>query len=40
VKQIKPNFKTLGPFGKDMGLISKEIQGFSAENQSIEAMEP
>jgi len=32
VKQIKPNFKTLGPrFGKDMGLISKEIQGFSSE---------
>ena len=32
VKQIKPNFKTLGPrFGKDMGLISKEIQGFSKE---------
>ncbi|WP_343704885.1 isoleucine--tRNA ligase [Flavobacterium sp.] len=32
VKQIKPNFKALGPrFGKDMGLISKEIQGFSAE---------
>jgi isoleucyl-tRNA synthetase len=32
VKQIKPNFKTLGPrFGKDMGLIAKEIQGFSAE---------
>jgi isoleucyl-tRNA synthetase len=31
VKQIKPNFKTLGPrFGKDMGLIAKEIQGFSA----------
>ncbi len=30
VKQIKPNFKTLGPrFGKDMGLISKEIQQFS-----------
>jgi isoleucyl-tRNA synthetase len=29
VKQIKPNFKALGPrFGKDMGLISKEIQGF------------
>jgi isoleucyl-tRNA synthetase len=29
VKQIKPNFKTLGPrFGKDMGLISKEIQNF------------
>jgi isoleucyl-tRNA synthetase len=32
VKQIKPNFKTLGPrFGKDMGLIAKEIQGFSAQ---------
>jgi isoleucyl-tRNA synthetase len=32
VKQIKPNFKTLGPrFGKDMGLISKEIQAFSAD---------
>ena len=32
VKQIKPNFKALGPkFGKDMGLISKEIQGFSQE---------
>lgn len=32
VKQIKPNFKTLGPrFGKDMGLIAKEIQGFSQE---------
>nr|WP_288834936.1 isoleucine--tRNA ligase [uncultured Flavobacterium sp.] len=32
VKQIKPNFKALGPrFGKDMGLISKEIQGFSPE---------
>ncbi len=31
VKQIKPNFKALGPrFGKDMGLIVKEIQGFSA----------
>jgi isoleucyl-tRNA synthetase len=31
VKQIKPNFKALGPrFGKDMGLISKEIQKFSA----------
>ena len=30
VKQIKPNFKALGPkFGKDMGLISKEIQSFS-----------
>jgi isoleucyl-tRNA synthetase len=32
VKQIKPNFKALGPrFGKYMGLIAKEIQGFSAE---------
>ena len=32
VKQIKPNFKTLGPrFGKDMGLISKEIQNFEQE---------
>ena len=32
VKQIKPNFKTLGPrFGKDMGLISKQIQAFTAE---------
>jgi isoleucyl-tRNA synthetase len=31
VKQIKPNFKALGPrFGKDMGLIAKDIQGFSA----------
>ncbi|SEP92724.1 Isoleucyl-tRNA synthetase [Flavobacterium urocaniciphilum] len=32
VKQIKPNFKALGPrFGKDMGLIAKEIQQFSQE---------
>ncbi|WP_371269281.1 DUF5915 domain-containing protein [Flavobacterium sp.] len=32
VKQIKPNFKALGPrFGKDMGLISKAIQGFNQE---------
>ena len=32
VKQIKPNFKALGPrFGKDMSLISKEIQSFSPE---------
>jgi len=32
VKQIKPNFKALGPrFGKDMGLIAKEIQSFSKE---------
>ncbi|WP_026708422.1 isoleucine--tRNA ligase [Flavobacterium frigidarium] len=35
VKQIKPNFKALGPrFGKDMGLISKEIQNFMAEQIS------
>ncbi len=32
VRQIKPNFKTLGPrFGKDMGLIAKQIQSFSQE---------
>jgi isoleucyl-tRNA synthetase len=32
VKQIKPNFKALGPrFGKDMGLIAKEIQSFTQE---------
>ena len=32
VKNIKPNFKALGPrFGKDMGLIAKEIQAFSAD---------
>ena len=32
VKQIKPNFKALGPrFGKEMGLIAKEIQCFSAD---------
>jgi len=32
VKQIKPNFKTLGPrFGKDIGLISKEIQNFNQD---------
>jgi len=32
IKQIKPNFKTLGPrFGKDMGLISKQIQNLSQE---------
>ncbi|HUH51528.1 MAG TPA: isoleucine--tRNA ligase [Flavobacterium sp.] len=32
VKQIKPNFKALGPrFGKDMGLISKAIQNFTPE---------
>jgi isoleucyl-tRNA synthetase len=33
IKQIKPNFKALGPrFGKDMGLISKEIQELSKED--------
>lgn len=33
VKQIKPNFKTLGPkFGKDMRLISSKIQSFSQED--------
>jgi isoleucyl-tRNA synthetase len=32
VKQIKPNFKALGPrFGKDMSLISKQIQNLSQE---------
>lgn len=32
VKKIKPNFKALGPrFGKDMGLISKDIQSFNQE---------
>ena len=32
VKQIKPNFKALGPrFGKDMGLIAKEIQILSPD---------
>ena len=32
IRQIKPNFKTLGPrFGKDMGLIAKQIQEFSQE---------
>ena len=33
VKQIKPNFKALGPkFGKDMKLISSEIQQFTQED--------
>jgi len=38
VKQIKPNFKVLGPrFGKDMKLISIEIQKFEADDiQKIE----
>ena len=32
VKQIKPNFKALGPrFGKDMGLIAKQIQNFTTD---------
>ncbi len=36
VKQIKPNFKALGPrFGKDMGLIAKEIQGFSPDQINL-----
>ena len=30
VKQIKPNFKALGPrFGKEINLVSKEIQGLT-----------
>ncbi|WP_111682512.1 isoleucine--tRNA ligase [Winogradskyella tangerina] len=33
VKQIKPNFKVLGPrFGKDMKLISNTINAFTAED--------
>ena len=33
VKQIKPNFKALGPkFGKDMKLISSKIQQFTQED--------
>jgi len=33
VKQIKPNFKTLGPkFGKDMGVISKAVNAFTQED--------
>jgi isoleucyl-tRNA synthetase len=36
VKQIKPNFKALGPrFGKDMGLIAKEIQNFLPEQINL-----
>ncbi len=36
VKQIKPNFKALGPrFGKDMELIANEIQNFSAQQISL-----
>lgn len=38
VKQIKPNFKTLGPrFGKDMKLIAKKISEFTSDDiQKIE----
>ncbi|MGB7842076.1 MAG: isoleucine--tRNA ligase, partial [Salinimicrobium sp.] len=33
VKQIKPNFKVLGPrFGKDMKLISQKISSFTSED--------
>ena len=33
VKQIKPNFKTLGPrFGKDMKLIANAVNSFSSED--------
>ena len=33
VKQIKPNFKALGPkFGKDMKLIASAISGFGADD--------
>lgn len=33
VKQIKPNFKTLGPrFGKDMKLIAAQINSFTADD--------
>ncbi|CAL2077122.1 isoleucine--tRNA ligase [Tenacibaculum sp. 190524A02b] len=33
VKQIKPNFKALGPkFGRDMKLIASQIQSFSQED--------
>ncbi|MCL4125398.1 UNVERIFIED_CONTAM: hypothetical protein GTU68_051517, partial [Idotea baltica] len=33
VKQIKPNFKALGPrFGKDMKLIANAISGFNSED--------
>lgn len=36
IKQIKPNFKTLGPrFGKDMGLISRQIQQLSAQEINL-----
>ncbi len=36
VKQIKPNFKTLGPrFGKDMKLIANKIQGLDQDSIKI-----
>ena len=36
VKQIKPNFKLLGPkFGRDMKLISNRIQSFTKEDISF-----
>ncbi|KAA1243640.1 isoleucine--tRNA ligase [Aquimarina sp. RZ0] len=36
VKQIKPNFKNLGPrFGKDMKLITSKIQSFNQETIKI-----
>jgi isoleucyl-tRNA synthetase len=36
VKQIKPNFKALGPkFGKDMKLISNAVRAFSAADIKI-----
>ncbi len=36
VKQIKPNFKALGPrFGKDMKLIANEIRNFDQEKIKI-----
>ena len=38
MKEIKPNFKTLGPrFGKEMKAVSEAIQGLNDEQiQSIE----
>jgi isoleucyl-tRNA synthetase len=36
VKQIKPNFKKLGPhFGKDMKVVAMAISGFDAEQISL-----
>ena len=33
IKQIKPNFKTLGPkFGKEMRLVASEVQKFTQED--------